>query len=503
MGAIDYTLYLVTDRSLSRGRPTVEIVRAAVAGGVTCVQLREKNCGTREFLEEARAVRAALRGTGVPLIVNDRADIALAVGADGVHLGQRDMPIAAARRLGPPGWIIGVSAESVADAVRAEQEGADYVGVSPVFATPTKADHAPPLGLEGLRAIRAAVEIPLVAIGGIHAGNARDAICAGADGLAVVSAIVSADSPREAAAALRDEIAAARNIPVFVKTGTAERGRKRRMAMKTYRRTLTIAGSDSGGGAGIQADLKTFAANGCYGMSVITALTAQNTQGVSGIHAAPVDFVAQQLDAVLSDVGADAVKIGMLFSPELIQTVARKLKEYGVSRIVLDPVMVAQSGDKLLRDDAVEALKTHLIPLAEIVTPNIPEAETLLGRKISGAEEMPAAAEELMRFGCRNALVKGGHLEGEASDDCLYLGGEKRLVRLPGARIETRNNHGTGCTLSSAIAAFLAQGHGMEDAVRKAKEYVSEAIRAGAAYRIGHGHGPVHHFWRWWPESIT
>ena len=270
------------------------------------------------------------------------------------------------------------------------------------------------------------------------------------------------------------------------------------MSEKTYRRTLTIAGSDSSGGAGIQADLKTFAANGCYGMSVITALTAQNTQGVAAIHAAPVDFVAKQLDAVLADVGADAVKIGMLFSPELIETVARKLKEYRVERIVLDPVMVAQSGDKLLRDDAVEALQTHLIPLAEIVTPNLPEAEVLLGRKIPGAAEMPAAAQDLMRFGCRNVLVKGGHLEGEASDDCLYLGAEKRQVRLSGARIETRNNHGTGCTLSSAIAAFLARDFGMEEAVRRAKAYVAAAIQAGAAYRIGHGHGPVHHFWAFW-----
>ena len=270
------------------------------------------------------------------------------------------------------------------------------------------------------------------------------------------------------------------------------------MSEKTYRRTLTIAGSDSSGGAGIQADLKTFAANGCYGMSVITALTAQNTQGVAAIHAAPVDFVAKQLDAVLADVGADAVKIGMLFSPELIETVARKLKEYRVERIVLDPVMVAQSGDKLLRDDAVEALQTHLIPLAEIVTPNLPEAEVLLGRKIPGAAEMPAAAQDLMRFGCRNVLVKGGHLEGEASDDCLYLGAETRQVRLSGARIETRNNHGTGCTLSSAIAAFLARDFGMEEAVRRAKAYVAAAIQAGAAYRIGHGHGPVHHFWAFW-----
>ena len=270
------------------------------------------------------------------------------------------------------------------------------------------------------------------------------------------------------------------------------------MSAKTYRRVLTIAGSDSSGGAGIQADLKTIAANGCYGMSVITALTAQNTQGVAAIHPVPVDFVARQLDAVLSDVGADAVKIVMLFSPELIETVARKLREYRVARIVLDPVMVAQSGDKLLRDDAVEALKTHLIPLAEILTPNIPEAEVLLGRILSGADDLPAAAEDLLRFGCRNVLVKGGHLEGEASDDCLVLGAGKRLVRLPGARIATRNNHGTGCTLSSAIAAFIAKGDEVETAVRRAKEYVAGAIRAGAAYRIGHGHGPVHHFWKHW-----
>ena len=215
MGCADYSLYLVTDRALARGRTTSEIVRAAVAGGVTCVQLREKNCGTREFLEEARSAQAALRGTGVPLIVNDRVDVALAIGADGVHLGQGDMPLADARRLGPAGWIVGISAESVDDAILAERDGADYVGASPVFATPTKTDTASPLGLEGLRQMRAAVKIPLVAIGGIHAGNAREVIRAGADGLAVVSAIVSADSPREAARQLRREIEAARHYDIY------------------------------------------------------------------------------------------------------------------------------------------------------------------------------------------------------------------------------------------------------------------------------------------------
>ncbi len=201
-----FLLHLVTDRSLSRGRPLTELVREAVAGGVTSVQLREKDCSTREFLDEAFMLAEILKPLGVPLIINDRVDIALTVGAAGVHLGQSDMPIEHARRLGPPGWIIGISAESVDDAVRAEAEGADYIGVSPVFSTPTKTDTSRPLGLEGLGLIRAAVKTPLVAIGGINLENAGEVIGAGADGLAVVSAIVAADSPRGAALALRQEI---------------------------------------------------------------------------------------------------------------------------------------------------------------------------------------------------------------------------------------------------------------------------------------------------------
>jgi len=266
---------------------------------------------------------------------------------------------------------------------------------------------------------------------------------------------------------------------------------------KTYRRVLTIAGSDSGGGAGIQADLKTIAANGCYGMSVITALTAQNTLGVTGIHAVPVEFVAAQMEAVLTDIGVDAVKIGMLFSPELIRTVAENLKKFQVRAIVLDPVMVAQSGDKLLQDEAIAALKQHLIPLAHLLTPNLPEASVLLGREIASPAAIEAAAIDLAALGCANVLIKGGHLETGASDDCLYLGPEQQLVVLPGERIATRNNHGTGCTLSSAIASFLAKGETVEQAVRLAKDYITGAIRAGAAYTIGHGHGPVHHFFRY------
>ncbi len=203
---IDYSLYLVTDRSLSRGRETADIVREAVAGGVTCVQLREKSCSTQEFIAEAQKLHALLRPLGIPLIINDNVEVALAVGAEGVHLGQQDMAIAEARQLGPSSWTIGISAESLEDAIRAEEEGADYIGVSPIFFTPTKTDTAPPLGVEGLREIRAAVRIPLVGIGGIHLDNVRGVIRSGADGVAVVSAIIAADSPRQAAAALRREI---------------------------------------------------------------------------------------------------------------------------------------------------------------------------------------------------------------------------------------------------------------------------------------------------------
>ena len=200
---IDYSLYLVTDRSLSKGRSTAEIVAAAVAGGVSCIQLREKSCGTREFLNEALALQPLLKSRNIPLIINDRLDIALAIEADGVHLGQSDMPIGMARKIAGDSLIIGISAESVDDALRAEQEGADYIGISPVFSTPTKTDIAPPLGLEGVRQIRALVDIPLVGIGGINSDNAESVLAAGADGIAVVSAIVSAADPAGAAKKLK------------------------------------------------------------------------------------------------------------------------------------------------------------------------------------------------------------------------------------------------------------------------------------------------------------
>jgi hydroxymethylpyrimidine/phosphomethylpyrimidine kinase len=265
-----------------------------------------------------------------------------------------------------------------------------------------------------------------------------------------------------------------------------------------YCRVLTIAGSDSGGGAGIQADLKTFSAIGCYGMSVITALTAQNTRGVIGIHAVPPGFAVQQIEAVFTDIGADAVKIGMLYSAALIEAVAEALKKHGARKIVLDPVMVAQSGDKLLQDDAVDAIKAHLMPLADVVTPNLPEASVLTGHSLKSRKDTERAAEILAKHGSRSILIKGGHGAESKSTDLLFLAREKRFVRLEAERIKTRNNHGTGCTLSSAIAAYLARGSDIEAAVQKAKTFMNRAIAAGARYQIGHGHGPVHHFFQWW-----
>jgi len=274
------------------------------------------------------------------------------------------------------------------------------------------------------------------------------------------------------------------------------------MPKKHHYRALTIAGSDSGGGAGIQADLKTFSALGCFGMSAITALTAQNTVAVTAIHEVPPDVVAKQIDAVIEDIGVDAVKIGMLSSPEIIATVADRLRAHEVDRIVLDPVMVAKSGDKLLRDESIDALKTQLIPLATIITPNMPEAEVLTGDRLETNEDLEEASKTLAGLGPMSVLIKGGHFTTENSDDCLYVrtGGEPEIHWFADKRVDSPNTHGTGCTLSSAIAAHLARGRGITDAVRLSKGYISEAITAGADYEIGHGHGPVHHFYRLWQE---
>lgn len=265
---------------------------------------------------------------------------------------------------------------------------------------------------------------------------------------------------------------------------------------RQYLRVLTIAGSDSGGGAGVQADLKTFAALGCYGMSAITALTAQNTCGVSAIHAAPVQMLAAQIDAVASDIGAHATKIGMLHSVPTVQTVAEAIARHRLPHVVLDPVMAANTGAPLIEPPAIAAIVQHLFALAEVITPNLDEAALLLGRPIPDRPAMQAAGQALLALGARAVLLKGGHLNEPAAapvPDLLFTAADQPPLLIEHPRVPTANLHGAGCTLSSALAAFLAQGQPLPQAAQSACAWVHRAIAAGAAVRTGQGHGPLHH----------
>lgn len=260
---------------------------------------------------------------------------------------------------------------------------------------------------------------------------------------------------------------------------------------------LTIAGTDPSGGAGTQADLKTFSAHGAFGTSVMTALVAQTTTGVSRVHELPADFVTAQLVTLLDDVRIDAVKIGMLANAEVIRAVVEVLDRYAPPHVVLDPVMVAKSGDRLLAAEAVAALRDDLLPRVDLITPNLPEAADLLGEpELHDAAAMSEQAERLGQLGAKQVLLKGGHLGGESSVDVLHRGGTSEF--LPGERVETTNDHGTGCTLSAAVAALRPQRADWSIAVREAKEYLGGALRASDRLDVGHGRGPVHHFYRWW-----
>ena len=278
-----------------------------------------------------------------------------------------------------------------------------------------------------------------------------------------------------------------------------------------YNRVLTIAGSDSGGGAGIQADIKAISAMGCYAASAITAITVQNTVGVEAVHAVPLEILEGQIDAVLSDIGADAIKIGMLHSAEVVNLVADKIEKYGIKNVVLDPVMVSTSGHRLIEESAIEVIKIRLIPLARVITPNIPEAEILSGRTITSEADFPEVAKILAETVLNTSteaddttkikkqvsvLLKAGHLTGDDLVDYFYNAEDGTTTELPSKRVYTRNTHGTGCTLSSAFAAALARGEELTAAATSAKKYIEGAIISGAEYEIGHGHGPVNHFWK-------
>lgn len=735
----DYSLYLVTDRDMSPHRDLENIVREAVAGGVTIVQLREKHLPTPEFIALARRLKAILAPARVPLIINDNLEVALASDTDGIHIGQHDMPYAEVRRQLGPDKIIGLSIETLEQLDEANRLDVDYVAASPVFGTPTKTDTATPWGLEGLKTFVQCSQHPVIAIGGINTKTLPSVLSCGIQGAAVVSAIIAAPDPRWAALQLKHQIILARiraqkplvhnitnyvamnpaanallaigasplmsffpdemeeivtsadaltiNIgcldatlmlgariaaataqqlgkpwvldPVGVGVSTVRttfaqellqyhptiiRGNASEIAtlagapatsrgvdatvsvdesrhfadklaknahsivvmsgavdyitdgtrhqeipfgspmmsqvtalgctatallgafiaptasnqqLTAYENAvhatfhlalagdetaknlkphqlgtfasqlidhlsdvdanddvdlsnpsnlsnlsrnavatvLTIAGSDSGGGAGIQADIKAISATGSYAASAITAVTVQNTLGVEDVSPVPVPVISAQISAVLSDIGADAIKIGMLHSEEVVEVVAEQLIKFHCSNIVLDPVMVSTSGHRLIEESAIESLKKKLIPLARVITPNIPEAEILAGCKITSAEQFREVARKLSYGGKVSVLLKAGHLEDALLTDLFYNAEEDCFLELPGERIKTQNTHGTGCTLSSALASYLAQRLSLNAAVQAAKAYITAAITSGAMQHIGHGHGPVNHFW--------
>lgn len=443
------------------------------------VQLREKDCPTGEFITLARELKMVLQPLGIPLIINDRVDVALAIDADGVHIGQSDMPYEVARALLGKNKIIGLSVETMDEVIATNALDVDYIGISPVYATPTKTDTLQPFGLEGIEEVMRISRHRCVAIGGMNRDTIGEVIRRGVEGVAVVSAIVSADSPREAS----------KELAKIIHEGKS--------TLNSHPpKVLTIAGSDSGGGAGIQADIKSISANGCFATSAITAITAQNTLGVNAVEGLSIDIIEGQIEAVLSDIGTDSIKIGMLHSAEVVRCVARMLRKYEVRDVVLDPVMVSTSGHKLIEDDAIALMQTELIPLTRVITPNIPEAEILLGKAIKGQEELPIVAHQLSDKYEVSVLLKAGHLVNDELIDIFYNRETGETIELSALRIETPNTHGTGCTLSSAIAAHIAKGLPLTEAVRAAKEYINAAIVHGASYRIGHGHGPVCHFYK-------
>lgn len=484
-------VYLVTDTPQCEPLGVVETVRRAIAGGATLVQLRDPDASDEEFV---RVGRALLDVCGdVPLILDDRVHLVEAVGAAGVHVGQSDTPPQRARELLGPDRIVGLS---VSDEAQLNEANAlppgtvDYLGLSPVRATASKPGHAAPMGFAEASRLARLSAYPTCAIGGITASDAAAIKTSGIDGMAVISAICGPPDPRAATA----ELAAAWR------------------AAPRVANVLSIAGSDPSGGAGVQADLKSISANGGYGMCAIVALTAQNTRGVTGIHAVPLDFVRAQLDALVDDVRIDAIKIGMLASAELARTVGEYLSgPFAGIPLVLDPVMVATSGDRLLEEDAVAAVRS-LLPLADLITPNLPEAAVLLETSPAGSlDELTCQAEALLALGARGVYAKGGHFEvggssaGRSAEgvdaaaqvsDVVLVDGE-RLV-LSASFIDTPNTHGTGCSLSSALAALRLQRPDWSTTARDAKAWLSAAIAEADTLSVGRGHGPVHHFHALW-----
>jgi hydroxymethylpyrimidine kinase/phosphomethylpyrimidine kinase/thiamine-phosphate diphosphorylase len=545
VSALDLSVYLVTDPALCGERGVPAVVAAAVAGGATAVQIRDKHASAADLLATVTAAADAIDAhasahpdAGRPLLlVDDRVDVVLAALArgtrvDGVHVGQSDVPADLVRRMldaASPDrrLVVGLTANAPAhvEAVRALPAGTvDYLGVGVIRPTSTKPDHPAPLGHDGFGIIAGLSPVPCVAIGGVDVRDVAAIAAAGGAGTAVVSAICAAEDPAAAARELAAEWARVRGAGGGADGGTevaegtaataapapeADATDAPRPAADPSRvpRVLSIAGTDPTGGAGIQADLKSIAANGGYGMAVVTALVAQNTRGVREIHVPPVAFLRAQLDAVSDDVAIDAVKIGMLGSAAVVDEVADWLRAVRPPVVVLDPVMVAQSGDALLHDDATDALR-RLLPLADVVTPNLPELAALLGeREADGWDQALAQGRALADRHRVRVIVKGGHLREDDCPDALVSpgapGAETAVDVVAGPRIATTSTHGTGCSLSSALATLHPRRGDWLAALTEAKGWLTGSLAHAEDLDVGDGAGPLDHLRALWDAAGT
>ena len=447
-------VYLVTGRYDFSDTEFLNRIETACRSGVTLVQLREKEVSTRRFYELAVKVKAVTDAYQIPLIINDRVDICLAVDAAGVHIGDDELPVALVRKLVGSTKIVGVSAKTVARGVEAENEGVDYLGVGAIFPTMTK--DSPLTSLQTLSEIAAAVTIPVVAIGGIKEENIEQLMGTGVAGVSLVSEIMLAEQITEKVQGL----------------------------MRVTERMLEA-------GAGMQADLKTFQARQAFGLNIVIALTAQNTYGVQDSLPIPSSFIDAQFQSLADDFKIGAAKTGMLADSERVEAVVRNLQKVDFGPLIVDPVMVAKGGHHLLEAEAVQTIKEQLLPLATVVTPNLPEAEVLLETTIKTEQEMQTAAKKLQQLGTKNIIMKGGHSTNQqAADYVLMEDGSSFWLSAP--RIVTKNTHGTGDTFSACIAAELAKGTPLEAAIVIGKQFIQGAI--SQAISVGHGHGPTNHW---------